>query len=332
MGDRRGARVRSLLPLTRDVDDLGIESLVAIDASSALYKRAHQMYPRLERDEIERLRHFGRARRYRRGERLFSAGEPGPGMIVIESGRVTINLRDGMGRVTPTVRLGPGHFLAEIASLSGAPALVDGDAADDVTGYVIEPEQVRALMIAEAELGERIMRALILRRVGLIERGATGPVLIGDPASARLLELRTFLERNGQPHATLDPTQDDEAATIVRQLAASASDTVALTSTGHPLVNPTIDALARALGMVDTHECTEIADVIVVGAGPAASRRPCTPRRKACTSSCSTAAPTAGRPARARASRITSASRPASRAARSPAARSCRRRSSAPKC
>ena len=40
---------------------------------------------------------------------------------------------------------------------------------------------------------------------------------------------------------------------------------------------------------------------------------------------------TAGRPARARASRTTSASRPASPAGRSPAARSCRRRSSAPR-
>jgi hypothetical protein len=32
--------------------------------------------------------------------------------------------------------------------------------------------------VAEADLGERIMRALILRRVGLIERGG-GPVLVG---------------------------------------------------------------------------------------------------------------------------------------------------------
>ena len=40
------------------------------------------------------------------------------------------------------------------------------------------PERLRALLIAEAELGERIMRALILRRVGLIESGG-GPVIIG---------------------------------------------------------------------------------------------------------------------------------------------------------
>jgi thioredoxin reductase (NADPH) len=49
---------------------------------------------------------------------------------------------------------------------------------------LLEAERLRALLIAEADLGERIMRALILRRVGLIETGAGGPVLIGAPSSS----------------------------------------------------------------------------------------------------------------------------------------------------
>src|SRR4029077_5447639 len=44
---------------------------------------------------------------------------------------------------------------------------------------LIPPENLRAVMIAEPELGDRIMRALILRRVVVIETGAGGPVLIG---------------------------------------------------------------------------------------------------------------------------------------------------------
>jgi hypothetical protein len=59
-----------------------------------------------------------------------------------------------------------------------------------VEALTIPPERLRALLIAEAELGERIMRALILRRMGLIETGAGGPVIVGragngDGASAR---------------------------------------------------------------------------------------------------------------------------------------------------
>ena len=45
----------------------------------------------------------------------------------------------------------------------------------------IPPAQLRALLIAEAELGERIMRALILRRMGLIESGGGGPIIVGRP-------------------------------------------------------------------------------------------------------------------------------------------------------
>ena len=34
---------------------------------------------------------------------------------------------------------------------------------------MIPPARLRDVLVAEAELGERIMRALILRRVGLLE-------------------------------------------------------------------------------------------------------------------------------------------------------------------
>ena len=65
---------------------------------------------------------------------------------------------------------------------------------------IIAPERLRALLVAEAELGERIMRALILRRVGLIETGAGGPVIVGRADNGDVLRLQGFLSRNGHPH------------------------------------------------------------------------------------------------------------------------------------
>jgi thioredoxin reductase (NADPH) len=56
--------------------------------------------------------------------------------------------------------------LGELAQLAGRPALVDAHAQGPVDALVIPPDRLRALLIAEAELGERLMRALILRRVG----------------------------------------------------------------------------------------------------------------------------------------------------------------------
>ena len=114
-----------------------------------------------------------------------------------------ITQRDGLGHVTPVIDQGPGQFLAEIGQLSGRVALVDGHAEGDVETLLIPPERLRALLVAEADLGERIMRALILRRVNLIRGGAGGPVLIGPSNSRGVIRLQGFLTRNGYPHHLL---------------------------------------------------------------------------------------------------------------------------------
>lgn len=229
--------------------------------------RRHQMFPVLSAQDIGRIRRFGSVRRYARGDCLFRAGEPGPGMFVVLEGVVAITQRDGLGHVVPIERQGPGHFLAEIAQLSGRPALVDGHAEEDVETLLVPPDQLRALIIAEADLGERLVRAMILRRVALIESGASGPVLIGPPQSAGLLRLQNFLGRNGYPYHVVDATQDADAAALLEQY--GEAELLAVCPDGSVMPNPTEHALARCLGMVDSIAHDDLFDVLVVGAGPA---------------------------------------------------------------
>ncbi len=150
-----------------------------VEARPETFPRYDQAFPVLSALEIERLRHFGVSQRFRDGDLLCETGKPGPGMFVVLSGHVAMTQRDGLGHITPVVEHGPGNFLGEVGQLSNRAALVDGRAEGEVETILIPPEGLRALLIAEAGLGERIMRALILRRVGLIESGAGGPVLIG---------------------------------------------------------------------------------------------------------------------------------------------------------
>jgi thioredoxin reductase (NADPH) len=236
---------------------------------NSLSNRHEQIFPVLGDAEMGRISCFGSVRHYAQGEHLLRAGEPPPGMLVVLKGVVAISQRDGLGHVVPILRQGPGEFIAEVGQLSGGPALVDGVAEQAVDAIVVAPPQLRALLIAEADLGERIMRALILRRVSLIEAGASGPVLIATGESAASLRLQSFLSRNGYPYKLLDAAQDADAATLLQQYGGAAVQVLAVCPNGTVLRDPSDDALARCLGMLDTGAHEQLFDTIVVGAGPA---------------------------------------------------------------
>ena len=138
-------------------------------------------------------------------------------MMLLIAGEVAVTQRDALGHRQPVVTHAPGAFIGELAQLDGRPALVDAHAVGDVEVVAIPPERLRALLIAEAELGEMIMRALILRRVSLLEMTGTGPIIIGRPGQRDVLRLESFLDRNGYPNQTLDPETDGEARALVER-------------------------------------------------------------------------------------------------------------------
>jgi len=153
----------------------------AENAPVELLSRRHQMFPVLSDADITRMRRFGTPQDFKRGDTVCAAGGPSHGMFVVLEGALSISQRDGLGHVAPIRSQGPGQFLAEVAQLSGGRTLVDGHADEDVEVLLIPPEQLRALIIAEADLGERITRALIqydetlrkpLRDAGLVTRDA----------------------------------------------------------------------------------------------------------------------------------------------------------------
>ena len=254
--------------------------------NAALASRFHQMFPVLSPAEIDRVRRFGEVRRFPAGELLFQAGEAVVGMYVILSGRVAILPRDGLGHSVPVATFAeligapleemtevvPGEVMAEIGQLSGRPDLsvFDARAVGDVEAIVVPPEELRRLLVAEAELGERVLRALILRRVALIEVGFGGPVLIGEVKSRDVTRLSHFLERNAIPFRVVDPDQDRDASSLLARFAPNPEDLpVAVLSDGTVLKNPTKHDLARALGLVAASFRADPYDVVIVGAGPA---------------------------------------------------------------
>ncbi|MGP0060755.1 MAG: FAD-dependent oxidoreductase [Beijerinckiaceae bacterium] len=231
--------------------------------------RRHQITPVLEPEDVYRLSRYGEVRSFADGEALFLTGQAGGGLFVILSGQVRVTRRDGLGHVTPLAVMDPFQFVGEVAQLTGRPALADGHAIGVVEALIIKPEQLRAAIIAEAALGEVIMRALILRRVKLLESGAGGPILIG-PQSADLMRLQNFLSRNGLPHQVVDSREDPEAVAFAEDHAPPGTALpLAICPDGVVLRNPSEAELAKHLGMIGTPSPGKIYDVAVVGAGPA---------------------------------------------------------------
>jgi thioredoxin reductase (NADPH) len=231
--------------------------------------RRDQMFPVLDRAEIERLAGFGDRMAYAAGDRIVATGEIAPGAFIILSGRVEVSQR-GWEHAEPIVTHGPGSFMGELAQLSGRPSLVDALAIEASETFVIPPQRLRDLLVEEADLGERIMRALILRRVGLLETGGGGPVIVGGAGHGDVLRLEGFLARNGHPHQRLDPKADPCAQTLIERFHIELRELpIVLCPSGEVLRNPSDDQLARCLGLVNLIDPEKIYDVVIVGAGPA---------------------------------------------------------------
>ena len=258
-----------LSPASGQVDDIPPDT-ADFPLPPSLEPRRDQIFPKLSPAEITRLRRFGTVRTWQPGELLFEPNRSGTGMFVLLRGHILTTRKNGLGIEMPIIKGGPGHFTGEVGQLSGRPPLAYARALEEVEALVIDPPSLRAVVVVEAELGERIMRALILRRVGLIEIGGGGPLLIGPPGGASMVRLQGFLSRNGHPHVVLDPTLDSVAADVTKLHQPRPNELpLVVCPDGTVLKCPTERELARRLGLYIDLSADHVYDVAIVGAGPA---------------------------------------------------------------
>lgn len=186
-------------------------------------------------------------------------------------GAIDITRRDGSEHEVALTTHGPRQFTGEISQLSGVPSLAAGDAG--VHGALAVPfdaAHLRGLMVGSGEVGEVIMRALILRRVGLIAAAGSGSVLVGDPGNAALRRIEQFLTRSGYPVQVLDAAVDGEGHALVERLGVQSAELpLMLCPNGTVLKAPTEVEVAACLGITPEIDPDQIYDAAIVGAGPA---------------------------------------------------------------
>ena len=240
------------------------------DNPSVLETRRHQMFPHLDEHDFSRLRRFGEIRHFPPGAAIMKAGEVAEGLAVVLKGIIDVRQGGAISQRQAIVQHGPGSFLGELAQLSDRPALVDATAEGEVEAIVIPGRRLRDVLVQEADLGERIMRALILRRVGLLEAGQAGPIVIGVFGSADMMRLENFLRRSGHPHRALDAENDGCAQTLLQRFVIQPEHLpIVLCPGGQILRNPSEGELARCIGLLKPIDGAQVYDTAIIGAGPA---------------------------------------------------------------
>jgi thioredoxin reductase (NADPH) len=236
--------------------------------ASALDART-QAFPTLSASQINRIRALGTVRRVERGEILFEPGETTIPFYVLLSGAMEI-VQPSLTGERAVATHGPGEFTGEMTMISGRRSLVRGRVTEPGDFLELGSQGLRSLVARDAELSEIFMRAFILRRLQLVDRGQGNIVLMGSRHSAKTLQLREFLTRNEHPYTYVDLDSDKTSQALLDRFHVEPSEIpVIVCSGGTVLRNPTIQKLADCLGLNISVDESQIRDLIIVGAGPA---------------------------------------------------------------
>jgi thioredoxin reductase (NADPH) len=236
-----------------------------VDSSPAPEPNDAEMFPKLTEEQISRLAPLARERRFADGESLWEQGDRFRSLHVVLDGEVEI--LSGANHVV-TVH-GRGSFTGDVALVSGRPVIVSGRARGATRVLELPSERLRALVQTDAELSEIFLRAFILRRLTLIERGQGSVVLIGSQHSAGTLELQEFLTRNSQPYECVDVDRDPDIQHLLDGFGVDVGDVPVLICRGERVLKkPTIEEVAECLGLNSLNEGA-LRDLVIIGAGPA---------------------------------------------------------------
>lgn len=184
------------------------------------------------------------------------------------SGELEIMRPFGTAETLVTV-FGPGQFTGEVSTISGRRTFFRVRASQPGKVIELDRQHMLALVQSDAELGDIMMRAFVLRRVELVAAGIGDVVLIGSMHSVGTLRIKEFLTRNGHPYSYIDLDHDPDVQNLLDNFQISFSEIPVLICRGQVVLrNPSDPEIANCLGFNGAIEQTQLSDVVIIGAGP----------------------------------------------------------------
>lgn len=225
-------------------------------------------FPELDPADIRLVASVSHERALHAGEILYDQGERSTKWFVILDGEIEV-VSPRSKREEPFAILKPGQFTGEMNLLAGANSLARVRAKTTARVLEVDRSTMRQLVSRSSQLGDKVMRAFILRHTNLMSFGG-GVVLVGSRHSPDTLRVQQFLTRNSHPHETIDVEADPAAQPLLDQFGITIDDVPVVICLGwRVLKNPSNEELAECLGMTPVLDDQKIRDVVVIGAGPA---------------------------------------------------------------
>jgi thioredoxin reductase (NADPH) len=226
-------------------------------------------FPTLTSAELQALSTRNTRREVRTGEILYQEGDREHSFFVVLEGAVEVldNSRGAPHRITVHRR---GQFSGDVDLMSSRVTLVTGRVIEDGAVLQLSIPELRRAVDEMPDLGDKILKAFLMRRTLILADGFQGVRIIGSRFSPEAHQLRDFASRNAIPIRFMDVETDHEAESILRELGISAAETpIVLGSAGQFHRKPSIEQFANCAGLTAVLEPEHVYDLIVVGAGPA---------------------------------------------------------------
>lgn len=141
----------------------------------------------LPSEERQALLARGHRKRYRKGEVIFTRGDPGAWAMLIEGGLVEISVVSLNGRKSVLNHMEAGEILGEIALLDGEPRSADAVAVADVSGVVVQRDAVVAALKRNVDACFSIIETLCNRARNASEMFELQSLMSGNARLARCL-------------------------------------------------------------------------------------------------------------------------------------------------
>ncbi len=233
--------------------------------------REDQLWPTLTAAQIARVAKHGRLRSLQAGEVILEAGQQETPLFVLTEGELVVvrPTCDGEEIITTYHQ---GSFTGELNMLAGRRPIATIRATAKSEVIEVPRDELLALVQTDAELSAILMRAFILRRAALLDRGMGDVLILGSEYSPRTLEVREFLARNAHPATFIDLDRDASAQEILDHFQVG-TEQIPLVICRREVVlpDPTNAEIADCLGFNESIDVDQshIRDVVIVGAGPA---------------------------------------------------------------